>query len=139
MAVSESEFLGLEPLRYDFQAARNLPVRGSSAFGRDKGEVHWKAVAKDASFEPKERWRSWHRAQVERFEWLAGDQLVAFDYTASRRRFSIGASIKHTLFDWRWRAWTASRRFLYSTRVRLALRSRIAGTLKALRIGPAAR
>ena len=28
------EFLGLDPNRYDFDAARDLPVRGSSAFGR---------------------------------------------------------------------------------------------------------
>ena len=26
---------------YDFEAARNLPVRGSSAFGREDGKVHW--------------------------------------------------------------------------------------------------
>jgi len=133
------EFLGIDPTRYDFEAARNLPVRGSSAFGRDNGKVHWKGVAKDASFAPKERWRSWHTAQFERFDWLAGEQLVAVGYAASRRRFSIGGSIKHTLHDWRWLAAKTARRILYSTRMRLALRRRIAGTLKGLRIGPAAR
>jgi len=132
-------FLGLDSAQYDFERARSLPVRGSSAFGRDHGKVHWKGVAKDASFAPKERWRSWHAAQFERFDWLAGDQLVAVGYAASRRRFSTGGSIKHTLHDWRWLTAKMARRILYSTRMRLALRSRIAGTLKGQRIGPAAR
>jgi hypothetical protein len=127
------EFLALDPVRYDFEAARNLPVRGSSAFGRSDGNVHWKAVTKDASFAPKERWRSWHTTQLERFDWLAGEQLVAAGYAPSRRQFSIASSIKHSLYDWRWRAAKTARRIGYSTRVRLALRSRIAGTLKGLR------
>ena len=133
------EFLGLDASRYDFQAAHTLPVRGSSAFGRQRGNVHWETVAKDASFAPKERWRSWSDAQSERFDWLAGEQLVAFGYAPSRRPFAFLRSMRHTLRDWRWQASRTARRLIYRTRVRIALRSRIAGTLKGLRIRPAAR
>ena len=126
-------------MRYDFQAARNMPVRGSSAFGREKGRVHWATVAKDPSFAPKERWRSWSDAQSERFDWLAGEQLVAFGYAPSRRRFTFLRSLRHTLRDWQWQASRTARWLVYRTRVRVALRSRIAGTLKGLRIRAAAR
>ena len=69
------EFLRLDSGRYDFDAARNLPVRGSSGFGRQSAGVHWQAVSKDASFAPKERWRSWNAEHLDRFDWLAGEQL----------------------------------------------------------------
>jgi protein-tyrosine sulfotransferase len=94
------EFLDLDPARYDFEAARNLPVRGSSAFGRKSGKVHWTAVAKDASFDPKERWRSWSAGQLARFEWLAGEELAEWGYTASARTFSIAERVLHTFRDW---------------------------------------
>jgi Sulfotransferase family len=82
------EWLELDATRYDFEAAHNLPVRGSSAFGRDGHTVHREAVAKDASFAPKERWRPWSAAQLARFDWLAGAELVELGYAASRVRFS---------------------------------------------------
>jgi sulfotransferase family protein len=133
------QFLKLDPARYDFDAARNLPVRGSSAFGRNGHDVHWKAVAKDASFAPKERWRSWSAAHVARFDWLAGDELAEFGYASSRVEFSFVARTQQRLRDWRWHAAQAARRALYRARVRLALRSRIANSIRSLRIRPAGR
>jgi protein-tyrosine sulfotransferase len=133
------EFLRLDAQRYDFTAARNLPVRGSSAFGLQDGKVHWEVVPKDKTFTPKERWRSWTAAQRERFEWLAGEQLVDFGYADSTPRFGLLRSARHTARDWRWVTLKTARRALYRTRVRIALRTRIVGTLKALRIKPAAR
>jgi protein-tyrosine sulfotransferase len=133
------EFLALDATRYDFEAARNLPVRGSSAFGRGNGKVHWKVVAKDSSFAPKERWHSWSDAQLERFDWLAGDQLVDFGYEVARRRLAIFGSVKHTLLDWQWHTSKTARWIVYRTRMRVALRSRIAAAFKSLRTRPAAR
>lgn len=127
-------FLELDAGRYDFEAARALPVRGSSAFGRQGDTVHWTAVPKDASFAPKARWRTWTAAQLARFEWLAGDPLVEFGYAPSRRSFGGLQSTMHTLRDWRWQAVTTARWILYRTRVRLALRSRIASAVN--RLGP---
>ena len=133
------EFLELDATRYDFDAARNLPVRGSSAFGRDGRKVHWEAVAKDASFAPKERWRSWNAAQLARFDWLAGEELVGLGYESSRVRFSFLGRTQQRLRDWRWHAAEGARRVIYRTRVRLALRSRVANSLRSLRTRPAGR
>ena len=108
-------FLGLEPDRYDFAAARNLPVRGSSAYGRHDGRVHWEPVAKDHSFAPKERWRSWSHAQRERFEWLAGHELLQLGYGSSPTRFTPVRSVIHTLRDWKW--WTLKKAAAASVRV----------------------
>ena len=110
------EFLQLDAARYDFEAARHLPVRGSSAFGRRGEMVHWDAVPKDKSFAPRERWRSWSAAQLERFQWLAGDQLVQFGYAASGSRLSAVGSARHTLQDWVWHATKKARRVLSRAR-----------------------
>jgi protein-tyrosine sulfotransferase len=109
------EFLGLDPERYDFAAARNLPVRGSSSYGRHEGRIHWQPVAKDRSFAPKERWRSWSAAQLERFDWLAGQELVQFGYAGSLTRFTRARSVIHSLRDWKW--WASKKAF--AARVRL--------------------
>lgn len=133
------EFLELDATRYDFEAARNLPVRGSSAFGRDGDKVHWEAVAKDASFAPKDRWRSWSAAQLARFDWLAGEELVELGYASSRVRFTLLGRTQQRLRDSRWHAAETARRAFYRTRVRLSLRSRLANSLRSLRIRPAGR
>ena len=132
------QFLSLDPVRYDFEAARNLPVRGSSAFGRQQSKVHWDTVPKDESFAPKERWRSWSPDQVKRFDWLAGKEMQALGYATSSRRFSSLDAANHRLRDWRWQTRRTARLLLYQARVRLALRSRIAQTLRNLRTRPAA-
>jgi len=82
-------FLRLDPTVYDFAAARNLPVRGSSSLRREGAEwrqsfvapgIHWNAVPKPADFRPLERWSHWGRAKHERFNWIAGKYLAAFGY-----------------------------------------------------------
>ena len=111
------EFLRLDAERYDFLAARNLPVRGSSAFGLHDGKVHWEVVPKDNTFTPKERWASWSAAQRERFEWLAGEELRDFGYTTSTRRFGLLDSARHTARDWGWVARKTARRALNRARL----------------------
>jgi hypothetical protein len=118
------EFLALDPAAYDFEAARNLPVRGSSSFGRQGREVHWELVAKDPSFAPKERWRSWSARQLERFDWLAGDRLRDLGYTDQPSPTSVTRSMKHVLLDWRWHAARSVRLTIFRTRVRLGTASR---------------
>jgi protein-tyrosine sulfotransferase len=131
-------FVGLDPARYDFEAARNLPVRGSSAFGREKGQVHWATVAKSEDFAPKDRWRSWSARRLERFEWLAGAELASFGYATAPPRLSMARRAEHTARDFWWRAGTATRRGVYRARVRVALRSRISSALERLRGRPTA-
>jgi protein-tyrosine sulfotransferase len=111
------DFLRLDAERYDFVAARNLPVRGSSAFGLQDGKVHWQVVPKDNTFAPKERWRAWSAAQRERFEWLAGEQLADFGYVTETPRFGLVDSARHTARDWGWVAWKTARRALNTARL----------------------
>ena len=82
-------FLRLDPTLYDFDAAKNLPVRGSSSLRREGAGsreafvapgIHWDPVPKNSDFKPLERWGNWDRAKHERFNWIAGKHLPAFGY-----------------------------------------------------------
>jgi protein-tyrosine sulfotransferase len=121
------EFLGLDPAAYDFTAAQDLPVRGSSSFGRRGRDVHWELVPKDESFAPKERWRSWSAGHLERFEWLAGEQMRELGYTTQTPRASVVHATKHVLLDWRWLV----RLVIFRTKVRLGKVRRRLGLLRA--------
>jgi hypothetical protein len=79
------DFVGLDVEAYDFEAAINLPVKGSSMFrGQGKKNVHWKPVEKTAEFDPLQRWKDWSRAQHERFNWIAGKYMIQFGYEEER-------------------------------------------------------
>ena len=102
-------FLGLDLDSYDFQAARSLPVVGSSTFKRGAGPVHWFPVLKTDDFNPMARADHWQRAQHERFNWLAAEYLSAFGYepkTYSGNR------------TW-WRIWNHAMDAKWSARLRL--------------------
>jgi hypothetical protein len=73
-------FLGLEIKKYNFKAAENLAVIGSSELQDSEGLIHWKAREKRADFNPIGRWSHWKRPRHERFNWLAGAYLERFGY-----------------------------------------------------------
>jgi hypothetical protein len=82
--------LQLDPEVYDYAAAANLPVRGSSTLrGRPASYrrfwvaegIHWDPVQKPMDFNPIDRWSNWDRAKHERFNWLAGEHLNRFGYS----------------------------------------------------------
>jgi Sulfotransferase family len=77
------DFLGLDVSTYDFDAATNLPIKGSSVFRGWEEKVQWKRpVEKTAGFNPLSRWSHWSQALHERFNWLAGEYLGQFGYEA---------------------------------------------------------
>jgi hypothetical protein len=78
-------YVDLNPGIYDFNAAVNLPVRGSSEL-RQGGErvMHWDAVPKTANFNPLGRWNKWNRALHERFNWIAGSYQQQLGYGVKR-------------------------------------------------------
>jgi hypothetical protein len=91
------DFLGLNPKKYDFATAINLPVRGSSVFrGTRPKEYHWDPVEKTPDFKPVGRWNNWSRSTHERFNWIAGEKLVALGY--EEKNFGKGK-------EWLWGAW----------------------------------
>jgi len=111
------EFAGLSRDGFDFAAAEELPVRGSSShLGPGRTRVHWEPVAKSASFRPLQRWESWGESRRARFEWLAGREARALGYEVD------GSELRpalHRLRDLRWRGMRWGRRFLYRLRGRL--------------------
>ena len=79
--------VGLDADKYDFNAAINLPVRGSSTFhGNEKKHYHWKPVEKTTDFDPLARANHWSRSTHERFDWIAGEKLASFGYIDERYR-----------------------------------------------------
>jgi hypothetical protein len=110
-------FLGLDPAVFDFASAERLPVRGSSFFfGDQHRRVHWEPVDRDVSFDPKERWRGWDAATLNRFNWLAGDELERFGYGPVAGRWMVRDALKHRSLDGAWRAKIGSRRTAYRIR-----------------------
>lgn len=73
-------FLSLDVSKYDFQAALNLPVVGSSSFKRGSGNVHWLPVQKNESFDPLNRAAHWTRQDHESFNRLAKTALEQWGY-----------------------------------------------------------
>jgi protein-tyrosine sulfotransferase len=109
---------------YDMEAARNLPVRGSSVFfGQGRSSVNWEPIQKDRTFAPKRRWRSWPAPWLDRFEWIAGEQLRAFGYDTSLSPRRRQTAAKHVLLDLAWAA---------RQKARIA-RSHVAAPLRPLR------
>ena len=57
------DFVGLDSEKYNFDSAIDLPVRGSSSFGRkDQGKLNWEPVEKNQDFNPVVRWSHWDRS-----------------------------------------------------------------------------
>jgi hypothetical protein len=114
-------FLELEEDTFDWAAAADLPVRGSSSyFGPGRDSVHWDPVQRTPGFDPKERWRSWSREMHERFEWIAGSQLRHLGYRSETEPVVGPAqALTHRFLDWRWQAKTATRVAIYRARVTL--------------------
>ena len=94
------EYLHLDPEQYDYQAAINLPVRGSSTLSGGPSTkrfswvhegIHWDAVEKPADFDPLNRWSGWKRGKHERFNRVAGKYLVSFGYepVTSNKRSAV--------------------------------------------------
>jgi protein-tyrosine sulfotransferase len=119
-------FVGLDKDAFDFQAAADLPVRGSSwYFGPGRTSVHWDPVQKGPEFDPTGRWRSWTPEMHERFEWIAGPQLRAFGYDSSVAPVRApGKVVRHRILDGSWLTKTTTRSVIYRARVRLGTATR---------------
>jgi hypothetical protein len=112
-------FLGLSTVEYSFESALNLPVVGSSTFKRPPGNVRWLPVKKTPDFDPLARASEWTRANHERFNRLAGKQLVRLGYTETLySRNNRPWTIWNKAMDLKWLAEQMSRRLLSRLGVR---------------------
>ena len=97
-------FLDLDVSAYDFRAATQLPVRGSSTLPqRGSSAVHWEPVERTSEFDPMSRFRHWGRAKHERFNWVAGRYLEPFGYEETRFTSNRWLwSVWNVILDLRW-------------------------------------
>lgn len=99
------DYLELDPAEFDFEAAGQLPVRGSSDLRTEPaGKVHWSPVARSESFNPLSRWHGWSDAAKQQFLWWAGDQLAYFGYLdgSERKPTRLGPRLVGLLRDVRY-------------------------------------
>lgn len=73
-------FMGLDVSRYDFNAALDTPVYGSSFSKGESDQVTWKPQEKKSTFESNARWKSWSRFRHQRFNWIAAKEMRALGY-----------------------------------------------------------
>jgi hypothetical protein len=71
---------GLDPNEYDYGAARQLPLLGSSTDRGSGGGVHWTPVSRPDDFHGFKRWDGWSERQHQQFNLAAGHYLVSFGY-----------------------------------------------------------
>jgi hypothetical protein len=75
------DFLELDADAYDFDAAENIPVRGSSVHRGSTEKLHWDPVQKTENFKPLNRFAHWSQGMHNRFNWIAGKELEYFGYS----------------------------------------------------------
>jgi hypothetical protein len=108
-------FLNMDTLCYDFTAAENLGITGSSELREREGEVHWKARTKSKDFDPIKRWRHWGRPVHERFNWIAGDYFERFGYI---RKEATGHKVM-------WKMWNKVLDFIFQLEKTLQQRNSV--------------
>jgi hypothetical protein len=76
---------GLNPDRYDFEAAVNMPVRGSSTVRpAEDGPVDWNYLERPSEFDPAERFAGWDAALRSLYAELAGEAHRHLGYPLDR-------------------------------------------------------
>jgi len=74
-------FLQLDPDRYDFKQAIDLPVRGSSELtSEDQRSMHWDPVERTPEFDPMSRFANWSPAMHHRYNSVAGPAMEELGY-----------------------------------------------------------
>jgi hypothetical protein len=95
--------VGLDADKYDFDAAINIPVRGSSSFhGKEEQRYHWTPVQKTADFKPLARASGWSRSTHERFSWIAGEKLAKLGYGEMTYERKLSWFLRNRLLDLTW-------------------------------------
>jgi hypothetical protein len=78
--VKVLNFLNLNSDNYDMESAKNLRVIGSSTFTGEDGKFKYMVKNKPDDFNSIKRWSNWSNKLHQRFNWLAGEQMIKFGY-----------------------------------------------------------
>lgn len=93
------DFLGLDAGQYDFNAALETPIYGSSYMKEGDAKVSWAPKAKSEEMVSKNRWDAWTAFEHQRFNKLAGEELKRFGYDPLIQSVSAMQACKHVLVD----------------------------------------
>ena len=74
------EWCGLDPERYPFAKAREVPLLGSSVYRGGQREVHWQPVDRPRDFAARIPWSRWSRSLHEEFTLVAGAEMRSLGY-----------------------------------------------------------
>lgn len=78
------DFVGLDKNAYDFHAAENMVVMGSSDVKGKDGALHWNALEKPADFNPLDRAKEWGPQLWSRFAWIASEEMHALGFVMEK-------------------------------------------------------
>lgn len=96
-------FLDLDESVFDFDCLQSLGVIGSSDVKNSGEGIHWNETQKKRDFNPLDRFRHWGSKRHERFNWIAGRQMIELGYeleaVATNKYVS---AIKNTVLDCVW-------------------------------------
>lgn len=92
-------FLELDPESFDFDAALDTPIYGSSYMKEEGEKVSWTPKAKNSEFAKKNRWDAWSSYQHQRFNKLAGKELKKLGYTPVDAPVSVIHACRHVFTD----------------------------------------
>lgn len=98
------DFLKLPRREYDFGAAKDLPVRGSSDLAVRGEPMHWEAVPKSKDFDPLKRGRDWSSPVDLQFQAIAGgyQRLLGYSFRPATRP-TAGVRALSSIIAKRWR------------------------------------
>lgn len=88
--------VGLDPERFDWSAALDLPVYGSSFHRGSVRDLHWDPVERPAGFAPTRRYGDWPAELHDRFAWVAGDEMRELGYPIGTPG---GGALRHRTAD----------------------------------------
>ncbi len=113
------EFLKLDVDRFDFEAALETPIFGSSFLKKEGDQVTWQPQEKKKDFNTGERWSKWSSGRHNRFNWIARKELEALGYQAIGKSSTGFSALGHSLRDLMYHAWRYPGRLMRATKAGL--------------------
>lgn len=93
------QFLELDPGQYDFEAALDTPIYGSSYMKEEGQKVTWAPKEKSNEIVGGNRWDDWSNFEHQRFNKLAGKELTQLGYEPVEQSISAFGVMRHIFVD----------------------------------------
>ncbi len=108
-------FLSLDQTEFDWDAANNLGISGSSETVDKYGEVSWQKKSKKTNdFKPLERFGAWSTGKRLRFSWLAGNAARRIGYDVDTLPSGLGFKAYQLMLTMTWPLRSVPRAIFYA-------------------------